>query len=145
MLTSSHCSCELLHKECPLLFLFYLGLSAFLSLFFPPFKESERVVAQSCLTLWDPMDHGLPGSWVHGIFQARVLEWITISFSRESSLLRGQTCDSCIGGRFFTAEPQGKLPTKSYYFAETTFRFNCLFNVFWNVLSVCKTHLISKR
>ena len=43
--------------------------------------ESESEVAQSCLTLCDPMDCGLPGSSVHGIFQARVLEWGTIAFS----------------------------------------------------------------
>ena len=40
-------------------------------------KESE--VAQSCPTLWDPMDCSLPGSSIHGIFQARILEWVTIS------------------------------------------------------------------
>ena len=37
--------------------------------------KSESEVAQSCLTLWDPMDCSLPGCSVHGIFQARVLEW----------------------------------------------------------------------
>ena len=42
-------------------------------------------VAQSCLTLCNPMDCSLPGSSVHGIFQAIVLEWIAISFSRGSS------------------------------------------------------------
>ena len=42
-------------------------------------KESE--VAQSCPTLWDPMDCSPPGSLVHGIFQARVLEWVAIAFS----------------------------------------------------------------
>ena len=42
-------------------------------------RESE--VAQSCLTLSDPMDCSLPGSSIHGIFQARVLEWVTIAFS----------------------------------------------------------------
>ena len=42
-------------------------------------RESE--VAQSCLTLHDPMDCCLPGSSVHGIFQARVLEWVAIAFS----------------------------------------------------------------
>ena len=41
--------------------------------------------AKSCLTLCDPMDYSLPGSSVHGISQARILEWIAISFSRESS------------------------------------------------------------
>ena len=42
-------------------------------------------VAQSCPTLCDPMDCSLPHSSVHGIFQARVLEWVAISFSRGSS------------------------------------------------------------
>ena len=48
-------------------------------------SESERDVAQSCPTLCDPMDYSLPGSSVHGIFQAIVLEWIAISFSSGSS------------------------------------------------------------
>ena len=43
--------------------------------------KSESEIAQSCPTLSDPMDHILPGSSVHGIFQARVLEWAAISFS----------------------------------------------------------------
>ena len=48
-------------------------------------KESENEVAQSCLTLCDPMDCSLPGSSVHGILQVRILEWVAISFSRGSS------------------------------------------------------------
>ena len=47
----------------------------------PFLQESESEVAQSCPTLCDPMDCSLPGSSVHGIFQA-VLEWVAISFSR---------------------------------------------------------------
>ena len=43
--------------------------------------KSESEVAQSCLTPSDPMDFSLPGSSVHGIFQARVLEWVAIAFS----------------------------------------------------------------
>ena len=43
--------------------------------------ESESEVAQACLTLSDPMDCSLPGSSVHGIFQARVLEWGASAFS----------------------------------------------------------------
>ena len=43
--------------------------------------KSESEVAQSCPTLRDPMDPSLPGSSVHGIFQARVLEWVAIAFS----------------------------------------------------------------
>ena len=46
-------------------------------------KVSE--VAESCPTLSDPMDHSLPDSSVHGIFQARVLEWGAIAFSEKSS------------------------------------------------------------
>ena len=59
-------------------------------------------VTQLCLTLFDPKDHSSQGSSVHGILQARILEWITILFSRGSSQLRDQTWVSCIAGRFFT-------------------------------------------
>ena len=45
--------------------------------------KSESEVVQSCLTLCNPMDCSLPSSSVHGIFQAIVLEWIAISFSKE--------------------------------------------------------------
>ena len=44
-------------------------------------SECEREVSQSCRILCDPMDYRLPGSSVHGIFQARVLEWVAIAFS----------------------------------------------------------------
>ena len=44
--------------------------------------KSESEVAQLCPTLSDPMDCNLPGSSVHGIFQARVLEWVAIAFSQ---------------------------------------------------------------
>ena len=49
--------------------------------------KSEREVAQSCPTLSDPMDYSLPGCSVHGIFQARVLEWGAIAFSRLFNLV----------------------------------------------------------
>ena len=49
--------------------------------FSSPMHESETEVTQSCLTLRDPMDCSLPGSCVHGIFQARVLEWVVMAFS----------------------------------------------------------------
>ena len=62
--------------------------------------ESESEVAQSCLTLCDPMDCSPPGSCIHGILQARILEWVAISFSR-SSLPRDRTQVSSIGGRRF--------------------------------------------
>ena len=44
--------------------------------------KSKSEVTQSCLTLRDPLDCSLPGSSVHGIFKARVLEWVAIAFSR---------------------------------------------------------------
>ena len=56
----------------------------------PSFSDSDSEVAQSCLTLCDPMDSSQPGSSIHGIFQARILEWGAISFSRGSSQPRDQ-------------------------------------------------------
>ena len=61
----------------------------------------ESEVTQSCLTLCDPIDRSLPGSSALGIFQARVLEWVAISFSRGSSQPRDQTWVSRIEGRRF--------------------------------------------
>ena len=54
-------------------------------------------VTQSCPTFCDPMDCSLPGSSIHGIFQAKVLEWVAIAFSRGSSQPRTRTHISCIG------------------------------------------------
>ena len=67
--------------------------------------------AQSCPTLFNPMDCNPPDSSIHGILQTRILEWVAVSFSKGSSWPRDLTClfcDSCIAGRFFTAEPPGK-------------------------------------
>ena len=55
-------------------------------------------VAKSCLTLCDPMDCNAPGASVHGIFQARILEWVAIPSSRGRSWSRNQICVSCIEG-----------------------------------------------
>ena len=65
-------------------------------------SESESEVTQSCPTLSDSMDCSLPGSSVHGVFQARLLEWAAISFSRGSSQPRDQTRVSHIADRRFT-------------------------------------------
>ena len=54
------------------------------------------------------MDCSLPGSSVHGILQARILEWVAFLFSRGSSWPRDRTWVCCIAGRFFTTEPPGK-------------------------------------
>ena len=65
------------------------------------------LVTQSCLTLCNPVDYSPPGSSIHGILQARILEWVAISFSRGSSQLGDRTRVSCIVGRCFNhwAEP----------------------------------------
>ena len=62
----------------------------------------SMLVAQLHPTLCDPMDCSLPSSSVHGILQARILEWVAIPFSRGSSQARDQTWVSCIAGRFLT-------------------------------------------
>ena len=71
-------------------------------------KWSE--VSQSCPTLCDPMDCGPPGSSVHGIFQAWILEQVAISFSRGSSQPRDRTQVSCIAGRHFTVWATREVP-----------------------------------
>ena len=58
-------------------------------------------VAQLCPTLCNPMDCSLPGSFVYGIFQARIRMWVAISFSRWSFQLRDWTRVSCIADGFF--------------------------------------------
>ena len=65
-------------------------------------------VAQSCPTLCDPMDCIPSGSSVYGILQARILEWVAISFSRGSSQSRDRTQVSHIAGRRFILWPPGK-------------------------------------
>ena len=68
----------------------------FLALFWK--KEDTEVISNSC----DPMDCSLPGSSIHEILQARILEWVAISSSRGFSWPRDWTQVSCIAGRFFT-------------------------------------------
>ena len=66
-------------------------------------------VAKLSSLFCDPMDFNLPGFSVHGISQARTLEWVAIPFSRGYSRSRDQTCVSALAGRFFTVEPPGKI------------------------------------
>ena len=60
-------------------------------------RDGSALVAQSCLTLCDPMACSPRGSSVHGILQSRIMEWVVISFSRGSSPPRDGICSSCIG------------------------------------------------
>ena len=73
-------------------------------------RRSESDVAQSCLSLCNPMDCSLPGSSIHGIFQARVLAWVAISFSRGSSRPRDWTQVSRVSCRqtLYHSDPPGK-------------------------------------
>ena len=64
-------------------------------------------VVQARSTLWDPVDCNPRSFSVYRIFQARILEWVSISSSRGSSWPRNGTCISCIEGGFFTTEPRG--------------------------------------
>ena len=58
-------------------------------------------MTQSCPTLCNPMDCSRPGSSIHGIFQARILEWVAVAFSKVSSQPRDWAPVSCIAGRLF--------------------------------------------
>ena len=74
-----------------------LYMSIPISRFIPPLALSPlHSVTQSCLTLCDPMDCSLLGPSVHGISQARILEWVATSYSRGSSRPRDRTCVSCV-------------------------------------------------
>ena len=81
-------------------YLLYLDMS---------FSSILVLVAQSCPTLCDPMNYSPLGSSVHGILQARVLEWVAIPFSRGSSQLRDQTQFSCTGRQILYRVSQGLI------------------------------------
>ena len=68
------------------------------------------LVAQLCLILCDPIACSSPGSSVHGILQARILEWVAIPSSRKSFQPRNQTQVSCIAGEFFTVWATKEAP-----------------------------------
>ena len=85
-------------------------------------------VAQSCPTLCDPSDCSLPG-FSHGIFQARVLEWVAISFSRRSSPPRDRTRVSRIVGRCFTVWATREVFEKSLIQSNYSFSLNLFFQI----------------
>ena len=85
------------------------------------YKKSESEVTQLCPTLCDPMNCSLPGSSVHGIFHARILEWVAISFSRGSSRPSDQTRVSRIAGRHFTNWATREAPSRCW---EKRFKHN---------------------
>ena len=66
------------------------------------YKKKWKCYSLRCVQLCNPMDHSLPGSSIHGILWARILEWVAISFSRGPSLTRDWAWVSHTTGRFFT-------------------------------------------
>ena len=98
-----------------------LSLGFFLARILELVKWSE--VTQSCLTLCNPMDCSIPGFSVYGIFQARVLEWVGISFSRGSFRPRDWTHVSRIAGRRFIvwATRKGTTGVGSYSLLQGSF------------------------
>ena len=85
--------------------------SLFYSTFWAVFAESQLSVAKSCHQIFcDPIDCSPPGSSVHGISQARVLEWVAIPFSRGFSQPRDGTLISCIADRFSIIWATGEAP-----------------------------------
>ena len=96
--------------KCPFICLLATGASFLVC-------KSESEVVQSCRTLCNPMDYSLPGFSVHGIFQARVLEWVAIAFSRGSSRPRDRTWVSRIVGKRFILWATREVPFfSSLYF-----------------------------
>ena len=84
--------------------------------------------AKSCPNLLQPLDCSPPGSSLHGISQARILDWVAISFSRGSSPLRNKTSIFWVSGRFFITKP----PVKSNIEILSSYKyigFFCLFQV----------------
>ena len=86
-----HKNCEIISAHCLKLLVYFTCLQA-----------------QSGPTLCNRMDCSPPGSSVHGILQARILEWVVMPSSRGSSQPRDRTCVSWIASGFFTTEPPGK-------------------------------------
>ena len=113
---------EWVYTFCHRIYYPFFGWSYPLSLWFGTLRGRVVVVAQIallCPTLCDPMDCSLPGCSFLGISQARILEWVAISFFRGSSRPRDWThvsCSSCFGRRMFYHQAKG-LPTwgKIYY------------------------------
>ena len=86
-------------------------------------SSSLVLVAQSSLTLCNPMDCSPPGSSVHGIIQAKILEWIVIPFFRDSSWTSDWSQVSCIAGKFFNVWATKETPIVKQYSNSMKFLF----------------------
>ena len=99
--------------------------------------------AQSCTTPCNPLDCSPPGSSIHGILQARLLEWVAMPSSRGSSQARDRTRVSCIAGGFFTRwairdAPRKTLPpwNQSLWTYKTIYLLSCKFSAVFIWLSI---------
>ena len=97
------------------------------------------LVTQSCPILCNPTDCSPPGSSVHGILQARILEWVTIPFSRGSSWPRDQTWVSCITGRCFTVWATREAYIHTLFIVFSTIVYHRISNI---VPHVIQSHLV---
>ena len=80
------------------------------------------------------MDYTPPGSSVHGILQARILEWVAIPFSRGSSWPRNRIWVSCVAGRFFTVWATREAKGHLNYFSVWAFMNKVVVNIAWRFL-----------
>ena len=94
-------------------------------------------VPQSCPTLCDPMDCSLPGSSVHGLFQARVLEWVAISFSRGSFQSRDRTQSPALQADSLLSE---RLMKPNSYAVSLFPAISLLLKLIWQMKFKCKTN-----
>ena len=126
-------------------FMFLIFLSIYLIYFLMTFLECPVLATKSYLTLFDPMDCSLPGSSVHGISQARILEWVAISFSRGSSQTRDWTKSPALAGIFFTAEPPGEPPWNAYQtlFPHSLLIYTILYSTDREIIIIPSFHHVS--
>ena len=104
-------------------------------------KEVKMIVVQSFQTLCNPMNCRLSGSFVHGIFQARILEWVAISFSSACFQPENQTWISCIASRFFTVWAAREAQEVKFQLEvlEIEYRISCMLSVCSTTeMSICK-------
>ena len=103
------------------------------------------LVAQSCPTLCNPTNCSPPSFSVHGILQTRILEWISIPFSRRTSQPRDQTLVSCLAGRFFTVWATGKSPTMEFYSAIKRNAFESVLMSWMNLEPIIQSEVSQKE
>ena len=103
--------------------------------------KAKALVANSCPTLCYTMDYSSPGYYVHGIFQARILEGVAISFSRGPSWSRDQTHVSCIGWWILYSRATRETLDMTYYLY---LHFSALLDLNWVSCHTSLTPLVKQ-